>query len=134
MEWLRISTSSMLLRVCTEDLVCVCADGNYCDIMLSDGKRRTMTFQLHFFEETFRQLHNNTFVRVGRSLIVNTRFIHYISLTEQQLELHGRNLREHIVFSGLPRDDKSIHCISLSRDALKGLKESLEREKGLENG
>ena len=133
MEWLRISTSSMMLRVSTDEVVCVRADGNYCDITLSNGKSRTLTFQLHFFEEIFQQLHNNTFIRVGRSLIVNKRYIHFINLTEQQLELYGGNLREAIVFSGLPRFDKSIQCVSLSRDVLKQLKEKLEEEKGVEN-
>lgn len=134
MEWLRISISTTMLRVATDEIVYVRADGNYCDITMSNGKSRTMTFQLHFFEEIFQQLHNNTFVRVGRSLIVNKRYIHFINLTEQQLELFGGSLREQIVFSGLPRSDKSIQCISLSRDVLKQLKESLEEEKGIENG
>ena len=75
MEWLRISTSAELVRVATDEIVYVRADGNYCDLVLTNGTRRKMTFQLHFFEEIFQQLQNNTFVRVGRSLIVNKRYM-----------------------------------------------------------
>ena len=67
MEWLRISTSTELVRVATDEIVYVCADGNYSDLMLTSGKSRKMTFQIHFFDEVFQQLRRNMFVRVGRS-------------------------------------------------------------------
>ena len=74
MEWLRISTSTELVRVATDEIVYVRADGNYSDLVLTNGKSRKMTFQLHFFDEVFQQLQNNMFARVGRSLIVNKPF------------------------------------------------------------
>ena len=70
MEWLRISTSTELVRVATDEIVYVRADGNYSDLVLTNGKSRKMTFQLHYFDEVFQQLQNNMFARVGRSLIV----------------------------------------------------------------
>ena len=79
MEWLRISTSTELVRVATDEIVYVRADGNYSDLVLTNGQRRKMTFQLHFFDEVFQQLQNNMFVRVGRSLIVNKRYIYVIN-------------------------------------------------------
>ena len=133
MEWLRISTSTELVRVATDEIVYVRADGNYSDLVLTNGKSRKMTFQLHFFDEVFQQLHNNMFARVGRSLIVNKRYIHVINLTEQQLILSGGDLKEDIVFYGQAKFDKSKD-ISLSRDALRQLKELLENEKGVDNG
>ena len=51
MEWLRISTSTELVRVATDEIVYVRADGNYSDLVLTNGQRRKMTFQLHFFDE-----------------------------------------------------------------------------------
>ena len=107
MEWLRISTSTELVRVATDEIVYVRADGNYSDLVLTNGKSRKMTFQLHFFDEVFRQLQNNMFVRVGRSLIVNKRFIYVINLTEQQLVLSGGDLKEQIVFYGQTKFEKS---------------------------
>ena len=107
MEWLRISTSTELVRVATDEIVYVRADGNYSDLVLTNGKSRKMTFQLHFFDEVFQQLQNNMFVRVGRSLIVNKRYIYVINLTEQQLILSGGDLKEPIVFYGQSKADSS---------------------------
>ena len=117
MEWLRISTSVELVRVATDEIVYVRADGNYSDLVLTNGKSRSMTFQLHFFDEVFQQLQNNMFVRVGRSLIVNKRYIHVINLTEQYL-----------VFSGQQITGK-IEPVRVAREALKQLKELMENEK-----
>ena len=133
MEWLRISTSTELVRVATDEIVYVRADGNYSDLVLTNGKSRKMTFQLHFFDEVFQQLQNNMFVRVGRSLIVNKRYIFVINLTEQQLILSGGDMKEPIVFYGQPKTD-SPQNITLAREGLKQLKELLENEKGNDNG
>ena len=133
MEWLRISTSTELVRVATDEIVYVRADGNYSDLVLTNGKSRKMTFQLHFFDEVFQQLQNNMFVRVGRSLIVNKRYIYVINLTEQQLILSGGDLKEPIVFYGQSKTDNP-QSISLAREGLKQLKELLENEKPVDNG
>ena len=133
MEWLRISTSTELVRVATDEIVYVRADGNYSDLVLTNGQRRKMTFQLHFFDEVFQQLQNNMFVRVGRSLIVNKRYIYVINLTEQQLILSGGDLKEPIVFYGQSKADIPQN-ISLAREGLRQLKELLENEKGVDNG
>lgn len=118
MEWLRISTSTELVRVATDEIVYVRADGNYSDLMLTSGKSRKMTFQIHFFEEAFKQLRRNMFVRVGRSLIVNKRYIYVINLTEQMLLFAGQQIKG------------EISPVKVSRDALRQLKELLENEKG----
>lgn len=122
MEWLRISTSTELVRVATDEIVYVRADGNYSDLVLTNGKSRKMTFQLHFFDEVFQRLHDNLFVRVGRSLIVNKRYIYVINLTEQTLTFSGQQI------------NGDIRPVSVSREALKQLKELLENEKGVDNG
>lgn len=118
MEWLKISTSTELVRVATNEIVYVRADGNYSDLVLTNGKKRKMTFQLHFFDEVFQLLRNNVFVRVGRSLIVNKRYIHVVNLTDQMLVFGGQTI------SG------EIAPVQVSRDSLKKLKELLEEEKG----
>ncbi|MCR5157828.1 MAG: LytTR family transcriptional regulator DNA-binding domain-containing protein [Prevotella sp.] len=122
MEWLRISTSTELVRVATDEIVYVRADGNYSDLVLTNGKSRKMTFQLHFFDEVFQQLQNNMFTRVGRSLIVNRRYIHVINLTEQMLIFSGQQIKG------------DIKPVNVSREALRQLKELLENEKGADNG
>ena len=118
MEWLKISTSTELVRVATNEIVYVRADGNYSDLMLTNGKKRKMTFQLHFFDEVFQLLRNNVFVRVGRSLIVSKRYIHVVNLTDQMLVFGGQTITGEIA------------PVQVSRDSLKKLKELLEEEKG----
>ena len=122
MEWLRISTSTELVRVATDEIVYVRADGNYSDLVLTNGKSRKMTFQLHFFDGVFQQLQDNLFVRVGRSLIVNKRYIYIINLTEQTLTFSDQQI------------NGDIKPVNVSREALKQLKELLENEKGVDNG
>ena len=118
MEWLKISTSTELVRVATNEIVYVRADGNYSDLVMTNGKKRKMTFQLHFFDEVFQLLRNNVFVRVGRSLIVNKRYIHVVNLTDQMLVFSGQTITGEIA------------PVQVSRDSLKKLKELLEEEKG----
>ena len=115
MEWLKISTSTELVRIQTEDIVFVQADGNYSDLYLFNGKPHKMTFKLHFFDEVFQKLKNNIFVRVGKSLIVNKNYIYVINITSQELLLSGSHLRG---------DFK----LKASRDALKELKALIEQE------
>lgn len=115
MEWLKISTSTELVRVQPEDIVFVSADGNYSDMYLFDGKPYKMTFQLHYFDDVFKKLSRNMFIRVGKSLIVNRNYIYIINLTNQELRLNGRNLR-------------SEFRLKASKDALKELKALVEQE------
>lgn len=116
MEWLKISTSTELVRVSTDDIVYVRAEGNYSEILLYNGKKHMLTFQLHFFDEIFQQLGNNPFVRIGRSLIVNKNYIYLINLTDQKMILTGGKLNEE-------------YEVRASKDALKLIKAQLEDEK-----
>ena len=118
MEWLKITTSAEMVRVRTDEIIYVCADGNYSDLVLTNGRKRKMTFQLHFFEDAFKQLHNNMFVRVGRSLIGNKRYVYVINLKEQLLVMSGQQL------------NSEVKQLKVSRDALKQLMDLLIKEKG----
>ena len=93
MEWLTISTSTELVRVATDEILYVVADGNYSDLVMTDGTVHKMTFQIHYFEEYFGRLENNPFSRVNRSLIVNRQYVRVINLTERLLKFGGRMCR-----------------------------------------
>ena len=118
MEWLRISTSTEFVRVRTDEIAYVRADGNYSDLVLINGKTHKMTFQLHFFDEIFQQLQQNFFVRVGRSLIVNKSYVYVINLPDQTLMFAG---------PGVAADVKPL---KVSREALRQLRQIMENEKG----
>ena len=119
MEWLNISTSIELVRVQTDDIVFVQADENYSDVYLFNGKPHKMTFKLKFFEDAFLQLQNNFFIRVGKSLIVNKKYIYVINISTQELLLSGSRLS--VEFK-----------LRASKDALKELKDQIELETTLE--
>lgn len=115
MEWLKISTSTELVRIQTEDIVFIQADGNYSDVYLFNAKPRKMTFKLHYFDESFQRLRDNFFVRVGKSLIVNKNYIYVVNVTAQEMLLCGHRLRGEFK-------------LKASKDALRELKALLERE------
>lgn len=116
MEWLKITTSTELVRVAVDEIVYILADGNYCDLVLANGSSHKMTFQLHYFEEYFQTLSNNTFSRVGRSLIVNKRHIRVINVPERVIRFGG-----HTVDSKIP----ALRMGKLGRDSLKELKKEM---------
>jgi DNA-directed RNA polymerase beta subunit len=103
--------------IVTDEIVYICAAGNYSEMYLTNGRSRTLTFQLHCFEEQFKRLQNNTFVRVGRSLIINKRYVFSINLTDQTLMFTGQSVNQ------------SIKSLTASRDALKKLMDELKIEK-----
>ena len=133
----------MLMRVAVDEIVYVKADGNYCDLVLINGQSRKMTFQLHHFEANFKLLQNaDMFIRVGRSLIVNRQYVHVIDLIDQTITFCGKNIiqppRTDNPHSWRPgRDEGSspirdLYTVNVARDALKNLKEQLEKTKGRE--
>ena len=65
------------------------------------------------------QLKNNFFIRVGKSLIVNKKFIYVINISTQELLLSGSRLS--VEFK-----------LRASKDALKELKDQIELETTLE--
>ena len=141
MEWFRIKTSSLLVRVAVDEIVYVKADGNYCDLVLINGRSRKMTFQLHHFEDNFKLLKNaDMFIRVGRSLIVNRQYVQVIDLIDQVIIFGGKHLvrepkPDNINAYRPDRGDevavgRDIYVVRVSRDALKQLKEQLENMKG----
>ncbi|MDE7109027.1 MAG: LytTR family transcriptional regulator [Muribaculaceae bacterium] len=116
MEWLKISTSTEIVRIAVDEIVYILADGNYCDLMLANGSSHKMTFQLHYFEEYFQKLRHNPFARVGRSLIVNKRHIRIVNVPERLIRFGG-----HTIDTKIP----ALRMARLGRDSLQKLKNEL---------
>lgn len=98
MEWLKIPTSTELVRVRTDEIVGVVADGNYSDLYLYDGRKHKLTFKLHYFNEAFDRLKYNPFVRIGRSLIINKQYVYVVNLTERKCILAGQPIKGEFKF------------------------------------
>lgn len=112
-----ISTSADLVRIAPERIVYIVSDGNYSTLVQTDNEMRMLSYQLGHIEKMIStQLGNegNVFIRVGKSLIINRSYIYYINISKQKL-----TLSDVATFS---------HSVTPSKEALKQLKELLEKE------
>ena len=112
-----ISTSIDLVCIATERIVYISSDGNYSTLVQTDNEARMLSYQLGQIEKMISsQLGNegNIFIRIGKSLIINRSYIYYLNIPKQKLILS---------------DVASFnHTVTASKEALKQLKELLEKE------
>lgn len=111
------TTSTEIVRVPSDTVVYITADGNYSALTLTDGENFVLTLQLGQIERRIAEIlesNDNRFIRIGKSLIVNRDFIAFINPVRQKMILS---------------DCRTFHHeVSASREALKALKELLEKE------
>lgn len=117
MEWLKITTSSEIIRISTNEIVFIKGDGNYSDIHLCNGKKENVICQLHNLMDKLSNLQDSPFYRVGKSFIVNKNYIFKVNPGLQKLLLSNNMLEKEIQ-------------LKISKEALKSLKEQLEKEGG----
>lgn len=118
-----IKTRDELLRIKIGQILYFEADRNYTKLLLSNGIQFTFAINIGKIEELLEKQvsgSNDMLVRVGKSHIINKTHILQINLPKQKLLL--------LTQEGKPRE------LVISKDPLKQLKESLEKEveKGLE--
>lgn len=114
--YLIISSATDLVRVAAGHIVCVTSDGNYSTIVQTGNEMRVVTTQLGQLERMIAdQLPElgRTFVRIGKSLIINLNYVHYICIPKQQL----------VLVDSL----QTRHVFTASREALRALKELIEK-------
>lgn len=111
------TTSTELIRVPADAVVCIMADGNYSSVKTIDGCDYVLTLQLGQIERRISEMveaGDNRFIRIGKSLIVNREFITCINPQRQKIILSdARNFRFEL---------------SASKEALKALKDLIENE------
>lgn len=116
-QYLIISTSNDLVRIAPDRIVYISSDGNYSTLIQADGDIRMLSFQLGQIEKMIASqlgVEGNIFIRIGKSLIINRSYIYYINVPKQKLVLS---------------DVETVnHTVTASREALKQLKEFLEKE------
>lgn len=112
------TTASELIQIRAKTLVYVAAGGNYSTFKLVDGTEYIQTLQLGRAEDLIAEtsgLEANSFIRIGKSLIVNNDFISYINPAKQKIILSdGSTFR---------------YELSASKEALKALKEYIEKRR-----
>lgn len=116
-KYLIVSTATEMVRIMPDKIVYISSDGNYCNLMQADNETRMITYQLGQVENMIRDqlgADGNLFIRIGRGLIVNRDYIYYINIQNQKLIMSDTKF-----FS---------HTVSASKDALKQLKDLIEKE------
>ncbi len=89
-QFLVINKGTEMVRIPSNRLVYISADGNYSEVVTQDNRMQVVSYQLGQMEDLIiAQLGEDggNFVRLGRSLIVNTRFVYLIDITKQRIVL-----------------------------------------------
>ena len=116
-KYLIVTTSNDVVRIAPNCIVYIASDGNYSTLVQTDGEIRMLSYQLGQIEKmiaTQLGAEGNMFIRIGKSLIINRSYIYYINVPKQKLILS---------------DIATVnHTVVASKEALKQLKELLEKE------
>lgn len=113
-----ISSTNELVRVLPQRIVYISSDGNYSTMVLHDKTEHLFTFNLSHFQkiiETQMKEDARTFIRIGKSLIINKEYIYKINMGKQLLVLSDMVLNQ-------------AFTLSASKEALRQLKLLLETE------
>lgn len=112
---LLISKGTEFLRVPLDRLMYISSDGNYSNVVTLDGRSALVSMQLGQVEDLIAGQTGDEygkFLRLGRSLIINIEYVHFIDVAKQSLVLSD--------CAG------SWHQLSASREVLVKLKAYLE--------
>lgn len=115
---LYFNTRDEMVKVKLDRVAYIEADSNYCHVVFINGVKVTLLTSLLNIEKLINECFNDdtpTFLRIGKSHIVNRRYILRINLPRQRLLLSDLD-------SPRPLE------ISVSREALKALKQKLDTD------
>lgn len=115
-KYLVLINSNEVVRVSPDRIVYILSDGNYSTMTLIDKEEHLFSFNLAAFERIIEQqlgTDAQTFIRLGKSLIINGKYIYYVNVSKQQIVLSD---------SSFPQK----FTLSASKEALKALKTVLE--------
>lgn len=115
-KYLILSNSNVLVRVAVPDVAYISSDGSYSTMVLTDGRKHVFSFNLSTLEKLLESqlgLESQIFIRLGKSLIINSNYIYCINIPSQELILSSDKMAEGFT-------------LNASRDALKSLKSMIE--------
>ena len=115
-KYLVLINSNEVIRVSPDRIVYILSDGNYSTMTLIDKEEHLFSFNLASFEKIIEQqlgTDAQTFIRLGKSLIINGKYIYYVNVSKQQIILSDSSFLNKFT-------------LSASKEALKALKTVLE--------
>ena len=111
-----ISNANELVRVKPERVVYVESDGNYSKMVLHDKTEHVFTMNLAHCQQLIEEQlgkEAETFIRIGKQLIINKAYVFKININKQVLMMSDMSLNH-------------TFTLSASKEALKQLKAYLE--------
>ncbi|GHV02008.1 hypothetical protein FACS1894159_10510 [Bacteroidia bacterium] len=115
-QYLLLTNNNEVVRVASERIAYIVSDRCYSAMVLTDGEKHVFTFNLATFHRIIEQqldAEAKNFIRLGKRLIVNGKYIYYINISKQQITLSD------ISFT-------TKFTLAASKQALRTLKASLE--------
>lgn len=115
-KYLILTNSNEVVRISPERIAYISSDGNYSSMVLTDSEKHVFSFNLSAFEKILEQQLDSeaqTLIRLGRRLIINSRYIHYINISKQQITLSDISF-------------PTKFTLKASKEALRNLKTVLE--------
>ena len=115
-KYLVLINSNEVVRVSLDRIVYILSEGNYSTMTLVDKEEHVFSFNLASFEKIIEQqlgTDAQTFIRLGKSLIINGKYIYYVNVSKQQIILSDSSF-------------SNKFTLSASKEALKALKTVLE--------
>lgn len=115
-RYLVLTNSNDLVRVSPDRIVYISSDGNYSTMVLVNKDEHLFSFNLGTFERVIEQqlgTDAQIFIRLGKSLIINAKYIYYVNVSKQQIVLSDSSFPEKF-------------SLSASKEALRALKNVLE--------
>lgn len=115
-KYLVLINSNEIVRVSPDRIVYILSEGNYSTMTLVDKEEHLFSFNLSSFEKIIEQqlgTDAQIFIRLGKSLIINSKYIYYVNVSKQQIVLSD---------SSFPNK----FTLSASKEVLKALKVVLE--------
>lgn len=129
MEWLKITSKTEMFRVSFNDIAYIEAQGDYSVIHLINGNAHTFTLQLKKFDQRLCGRSDYGFVRLGRSFIINKKYVVDINVRDCQLILGSGRFSNELNVQRKCSPLENASDSRPSKDALRELKSVMEKEK-----
>lgn len=113
-KYIILSNSNVLVRVTSSDIVYISSDGSYSTMVLVNGRKHMFSFNLSSFEKQLEVqlgVESQTFIRLGKSLIINSKYIYSINVSAQELILSCSSSMKDFTLSASKEALKSLKCM-----------------------
>ncbi len=109
-----ITTVNELIRIYPERIVYISSDGNYSVMVLHDKTEHLFSFNLSHFQQILEEqmkAEASIFIRIGKSLIINRRYIYKINIGKQMLVMADMKLSNSFTLSASKEALKQLKCL-----------------------